>query len=73
MKSVIEKDKETEFTQSIDYMKRSIKRDILTRLYGENEVYQQVVLKTDPYVRKAVDIISSPKEYAGILGGTKEN
>ncbi len=73
MKSVIEKDKETEFTQSIDYIKRSIKRDILTRLYGENEVYQQVVLKTDPYVQKAVDIVSSPKEYAGILGGTKEN
>ena len=63
----------TEFTQSIDYIKRSIKRDILTRLYGENEVYQQVVLKTDPYVQKAVDIISSPKEYAGILGGAKEN
>jgi carboxyl-terminal processing protease len=70
-RSVIEKSKENEFAQSTDYIKRSLKRDILTRLYGESEVYQQVVLKTDPYVQKAVSVITSPKEYAGILGGTK--
>jgi carboxyl-terminal processing protease len=74
MKAVIDKDKETEFTQSIDYIKRSLKRDILTRLFGENEVYQQVVLKTDPYVLKAVNILSSQKDYSGILeGSTKKS
>jgi carboxyl-terminal processing protease len=71
LRSLIEKSKENEFTQSVDYIKRSLKRDILTRLFGESEVYQQVVLKTDPYVLKAVTVITSPKEYAGILGGTK--
>jgi carboxyl-terminal processing protease len=74
MKAVIDKDKETEFTQSVDYIKRSLKRDILTRLFGENEVYQQVVLKTDPYVLKAVNILSSQKDYSGILeGSTKKS
>jgi hypothetical protein len=63
----IEKDKE--FDENIDYIKRGIKRDILTRLYGESAVYENVVLKTDPYVKKAVELLSAPEEYASILGG----
>jgi carboxyl-terminal processing protease len=69
LRGVITSHKETEFTASLDYIKRSIKRDILTRLYGESEVYQQVVLKDDPYISKAFSILTSPTEYAGILGG----
>jgi carboxyl-terminal processing protease len=71
LRAAIEKDKENEFAQSTNYIKRSLKRDILTRLFGESEVYQQVVLKNDPYVLKAASILTSPKEYAGILGGSK--
>ncbi len=70
LRAVIEKDKETEFTQATDYIKRSLKRDILTHKYNESEVYQQVVLKTDPYVLRAVSILTSPKDYSGILEGT---
>ncbi len=65
----INADKENEFNQSLDYIKRSIKRDVLTRLYSESEVYRQLILKTDPYVKKAVEVLTSPKEYADILGG----
>jgi carboxyl-terminal processing protease len=68
-KPLIDKEKENEFNQSIDYIKRSIKRDILTRLYSESEIYQQIVLKTDPYVQKAVDVLTSQKEYVSILEG----
>ncbi len=68
MRGVVDTHKETEFNQSLEYIKRSIKRDMLTRLYGESEVYRHVVLKSDPYIQKAVSILSSPKEYAGILG-----
>jgi carboxyl-terminal processing protease len=66
---LIELDKDKEFDRNIDYIKRGVKRDMLTRLYGESAVYEQIVLKTDPYVLKAVEILSSPEEYAGILGG----
>ncbi len=66
---LIETDKEQEFFRNIDYIKRGIKRDILTRLYGESAVYEQIVLETDPNVLKAVEILTSPGEYAGILGG----
>ena len=65
---LIETDKEQEFFRNIDYIKRGIKRDILTRLYGESAVYEQIVLETDPNVLKAVEILTSPGEYAGILG-----
>ena len=68
--SLIEQDKDREFTRNIDYIKRGIQRDMLTRLYGESAVYEQIVLKTDPYVEKAVEILSSPEQYAGILGGS---
>jgi len=65
---LIQAEKENEFGESIDYIKKGIKRDILTRMYGESAVYEQIVLKTDPYVKKAVEILGSPKEYTSILG-----
>ena len=65
---LIEADKEQEFFRNTDYIKRGIKRDMLSRLYGESAVYEQIVLETDPYVLRAVEILASPSEYAGILG-----
>jgi len=63
----IDVDKEQQFDQSLDYIRRSIKRDILTNLYGEKAVYRQILLKKDPYVDKAVSLLTSPKEYSAIL------
>jgi len=65
----IKAEKKKDFDENIDFIKRGIKRDILTRLYGESAVYENVVLKTDPYVKKAVEVLSTPDEYASILGG----
>lgn len=67
--SLIEEEKANELDADVDYIKQSIKRDILTRLYGESSVYEQLVLKKDPYVEKAVKLLSEPKEYASILEG----
>jgi carboxyl-terminal processing protease len=63
----IELDKDQQFNQSLDYIRRSVKRDILTNLYGEKAVYRQILLKKDPYVDKAVSLLTSPKEYSAIL------
>jgi carboxyl-terminal processing protease len=63
----IDLDKEHQFVESLDYLKRSIKRDILTKLYGEKAVYRQVLLQVDPYVERASNILTSTSEYAGIL------
>jgi carboxyl-terminal processing protease len=62
-------EKEKEFDKNIDFIKRGIKRDILTRLYGEKAVYENLVLVTDPQVKKAIELLSKPDEYASILGG----
>jgi len=59
--------KEQEFAESMDQIKRSIKRDMLTKLYGERALYEQVILKTDPYVKKALEVMENKKEYASIL------
>jgi len=60
-------DKALMFDESSDYIHRSIKRDILTKLHGEKAVYRQNVLKTDRYVQKAIEILTSPQNYASIL------
>jgi carboxyl-terminal processing protease len=67
MRKQIELDKEQQFNESSDYIKRSIKRDILTKIFGEKAVYRQILLKNDPYVDKAVSLLTSPKEYTTIL------
>jgi carboxyl-terminal processing protease len=72
MRKQIEIDKEQQFTESTDYIKRSIKRDILTNLFGEKAVYRQILLKNDPYVDKAVSLLTSPKEYSSILEPTMQ-
>jgi carboxyl-terminal processing protease len=69
IQNLIEAEKEGQFDESVEYIRRGIKRDILTRLYGESAVYEQIVLENDPYVEKAVEILATPSEYASILGG----
>lgn len=69
IRAIIEAEKEKEFDRNIDFIKRGIKRDILTRLYGESAVYENIVLETDPYVKKAIELLSTPEEYTSILGG----
>jgi carboxyl-terminal processing protease len=69
IRAKIENEKKKEFDKNIVYIKRGIKRDILTRLYGESAVYQNIIMVSDPYVKKAAELLSTPEEYASILGG----
>ncbi len=69
MESLIEQEKEKDFDQSIDYIKRSIKRDILNSLYGEKGYYEEIILKTDPAIQKAFEILTDQDQYKKILKG----
>lgn len=69
LEQLIEKEKDDDFEESIDYIKKSLKRDILHNLYGQKAFYQQVLLKTDPYIQKAYQILTNKKEYKKILEG----
>jgi carboxyl-terminal processing protease len=67
MESLIAKEKEKDFDQSIDFIKQSIKSDILTNLYGEKAYYEEIILKTDPCIKKAFEILTKQNEYKKIL------
>ena len=69
LKKVIQKSKEDDFDNSLDYIKKAIKRDLLYSLYGEKAYYEGILLKTDPIVKKAIDILSNKSEYKKFLKG----
>jgi carboxyl-terminal processing protease len=70
MQSLIEKEKEKDFDQSIDYIKRSIKGGILNNIYGEKGYYEEIILKTDPAIQKAFEILTNKNEYNKILSSS---
>ena len=70
MQSLIEKEKEKDFDQSIDYIKKSIKGGILNNLYGEKGYYEEIILKTDPAIQKAFEILTNKNEYKKILSSS---
>ena len=69
LKKVVQKSKENDFQNSLDYIKKAIKRDILYGLHGEKAYYEEVLLKTDPVVKKAVEVLSDKAEYRKMLKG----
>jgi carboxyl-terminal processing protease len=64
---VIRKEKETDFDRSKDYIKRAIRREIIAKIAGQRGVYEDIFLKTDPVVLKALEVIQNKDEYARIL------
>jgi len=69
LEQLIEKDKQDDFEESIDYIKKSLRRDILNNLYGQRAFYEEVLLKTDPYIQRAYEILTNEKEYKKISKG----
>lgn len=66
---LVAKEKENDFDKSKEYIKRAIKREIIAKLYGQTGLYEQMVLKTDPDVQAALNLIKNDKEYTRILSG----
>lgn len=62
-------DKEDDFTESTEYISRSLKRHILRNKFGERGVYEQVILKEDPSILKALEVLKSDDEYKRLLSG----
>ncbi|MCP4568577.1 MAG: S41 family peptidase [FCB group bacterium] len=67
--SLVAQEKENDFKFSTDYFKRSIKREVISKLYGQRGMYEQIILKTDPAVKQALELIRSDKEYTRIIEG----
>jgi len=66
-KVMIENEKDTDFSKSLDYIKRAVKREIISSIAGEKGVYEQIVLKNDKTVQKAVEILQKKDEYSKLI------
>ncbi|MFH1687250.1 MAG: S41 family peptidase [bacterium] len=61
LKALVEAEKEDDFAASEDYIRNAIKREIVSAVAGQRGVYDEVILKTDSTIAKAVRILTSPK------------
>ncbi len=65
--TVVEAEKAKDFDRSIDYIKRTIRREVIAAIAGQSGVYEDIVLRDDPAVKKAVEILQSPGEYTKLI------
>lgn len=67
LSALIELEKSNDFTKSKEYIAHAIKREIVSSIAGERGIYEEVVLKSDPALKKALEILKTPKEYSRLL------
>lgn len=67
VETLIKKEKENDFEESDDYIRRTIKREIVSAIAGETGVYEEIILKNDKTVKKAVEILTSPDRYSQLM------
>ena len=67
MKALVAKEKELAFDESAETLKYEIKRAVINKLYGERGLYEGVMLKDDPYVAKAKELLLNKDEYKKLL------
>ena len=72
MEKLIENEKEKDFDHSRDYIAEMIKREVVSAIAGERGVYEEIVLKTDKSVQKAVELLKSNGEYSKLLTVAKD-
>jgi len=63
----VEAEKEADYIRSLDYIKRALKREIVSKIAGERGVYEEVILKTDPSIKAAIELLNDTKEYSRVL------
>jgi len=67
LEALVELEKAHDFDKSIDYIKKTIKREVVAAVAGQRGVYEEVVLRVDPAVLKAVNILTTPNEYSKMI------
>jgi carboxyl-terminal processing protease len=72
MDGLVQAEKDADFDRSTDYMKRAIKREIISSVFGERGVYEDVLFKSDKTFLKAVEILGRPGEYSRLMNEGKK-
>lgn len=71
LRTALKAEREAEFERSMDYIKKAIKREIVSKLWGESGRYKYHILKTDEEIARAEEIILNPEEYNNLFGWDK--
>jgi len=67
LEPLIVDEKKAEFAKSRENIRRSLRGAILNKVHGERGWYEGIVLRDDPYVLKAIEILRQRDEYKEIL------
>jgi len=67
IRNALAEQKEKEFEESVDYIRQSLEREIVTKVWGTSAGIA-AVLDDDEVVQKAVAVLSNPAQYGAILG-----
>ncbi len=72
MSALVELEKSRDFDKSKKYIGEAIKREIVSSISGERGIYEEIVLKDDLGVLKALEILKKPNEYSRLLSEGKK-
>jgi carboxyl-terminal processing protease len=70
LRNLIEKEKADDFDKSLEYIRQSIKREMLRKVRGERGIYEELTLKEDKAVKQALEILKDRKKYGKLLEGS---
>ena len=64
---LITKEKEQDFANSSDYIKKAIKREVTSKIAGQRGVYEEIILKPDKTILKAIKLLQDRNEFTRVL------
>jgi len=64
----LQAEKKDDFTKSRDFIRRSLEREISSKLWG-TRAEVEAAFDDDPAIQRAVNLLLSPDEYTGLLAG----
>lgn len=67
LQKAIEREKQHDFDSARDYIRSTLRREILHARFGETGVYEQIITKEDPVVLQAVELIKDRSRYRSLL------
>ncbi len=67
LRSLVEEEKDAEFVESQEDIRRSLRGAILRNALGERGWYEGVVLRDDPYVQRALTLLKDHDSYRDVL------
>ncbi len=67
MMVLVEGSKQSDFDDSREYIGRAVKREIVRAIAGERGVYEQIILKNNKTVQKALELLGTPVEYSRLI------